>query len=641
MPRVYDQNNNLLGILQDAENVGYRQVKNGIWTATFTLPADDPKNEYCKPFNYVEIFDERRRIELFRIMPSTLSRDGRLGLITYECEHVITTLLDSILFKFHQIGNIGVFTREVIEYVLSFQRVRNWTLGRCDFNHQFLYKWESENLLAALFSIPRPFAAEWHFTYDTTVYPWVVNLVRAETEISCEIRHRKNMQGIERQIDPTNLVTRLFALGYGEGENQLTIESVNGGRAYIEADTIGVWGEKETVWTDRRFEDPANMLATAETMLERLKNPWICYTVSSIDLFKRTKQDFDLFQEGRKVRVIDKVDDINVDTRIVEIVKPDVHKADITVTIENKNRNVAGSIAALQERARINDTYANGSETLMAIPFSDEADPEHPAIFEFYVPPNMVNINQAMLRVQLLPFRATSRAIRGGGGTTESTTSGGGTTESTTSGGGTTESTTSGGGVTATSTAVTLTPQNTTADDQGGLGAANHNHGLPNERLVIGVTVIRDGDGRVTNVMPVTTEHRFTASGAHRHEEHSHNVTIQAHSHSVTIPAHSHSVTISAHSHNVTIPDHIHEIEFGIFQGTTAQGISIRVDNNLIPVLSDLNNINIVQFLRKDGGGRIVRGVWHRLEIVPDRLTRISAQLFLNIFTNSRGGGNF
>jgi hypothetical protein len=121
---------------------------------------------------------------------------------------------------------------------------------------------------------------------------------------------------------------------------------------------------------------------------------------------------------------------------------------------------------------------------------------------------------------------------------------------------------------------------------------------------------------------------------------HSHSVTIPAHGHNVTIPNHSHIVTIQAHSHIITIPDHTHSIEFGIFTGTTGQSISLRVDGALIPI-TDLNNIDIVRHMRTDGSGRILRDTWHRLEIVPDRLTRISACLFLNIFTNSRGGGDF
>jgi len=92
-----------------------------------------------------------------------------------------------------------------------------------------LYKWESSNLLFALFDIPKPFIDEWLFTYNTTVYPWVINLVRAETEIGCEIRRKKNMQGITKDEDAKNLVTRLYPLGYGEGDNQLTIRDVNNG----------------------------------------------------------------------------------------------------------------------------------------------------------------------------------------------------------------------------------------------------------------------------------------------------------------------------------------------------------------------------------------------------------------------------
>jgi len=731
MPRVYDQNNNLLGILHLATSVGYRQVNNDLWTATFTLPADDSKNEYCKPFNYIEIFDEGRRIELFRIIGQNLTRNTR-GFIVYECEQVVATLLDDVLFQFHQIGNIGVFTTAVINYILSFQTVRNWRLGRCDFRHQFLYKWESVNLLAALFSVPQPFGDEWHFTYDTTVYPWVINLVRAETELSCEVRYGKNMQGIERQIDATNLITRIMPLGHGEGDNQLTIESVNNGRNFLEADTVGIWGRKATIWTDRRFEDAANMMATAAAILDRLKNPWICYTVTSIDLFKRTKQDFDMFTEGRIVRVIDKLDGINVDTRIVEISKPDVTKADITVVIENQDRNIAGSIAALQERARINDTYAQGAETLLTIPFTDNAEASFPAIFEFYIPPNMVNINEAILRVQLLPFRAFSRAIQGGGGTTQSTTAGGGTTatstsgggttqsttagggttRSTTAGGGTTRSTTAGGGTTATSTSGGGTTQSTTAgggttatstsggggsttSQSGGGGSVssgsnNADHGSqgatqgPVPDMTGSPTALEPQhihDAWHTHLVNVGTHthtvnipahsHNFTID-AHSHrvtieshshsvtipphqhnvtidphshsvtiDPHSHSVTIDPHSHSVTIPPHQHNVTIEPHSHQITLPDHTHQIEFGIFQGTRAQSISVRVDGNLMPIPPDLNEINIIPFLRRGGGGRIIRGAWHQLEIVPDRLTRISAHLFIRFFTNARGGGNF
>ena len=664
-PRIYNQRMEWQAVLENAK-AGYRQVFNDLWTATITLPADDPKNRYCRPFNYVEIFDERRRIELFRIVGEDLTRNEQ-GFRVYECEHVIATLLDDVLFQFHQMGNIGIFTPQVINYVLGLQVTQNWKLGRCDFNHQFLYKWESENLLTALFSIPRPFADKWHFTYDTTAYPWTVNLVRAETQIGCEIRRGKNMQGIEKTTDVRNLVTRLYCLGYGEGDNQLTIESVNNGVKFLDADTIPLYGVKQSIWTDRRFENAENLKATGLQMLDELKHPYVSYSVASIDLFERTRQDFDEFREGKKVRVIDRQDGIDIDTRIVEIEKPDVTSADITVVIANKDKNVAGSIAALQERARINDTYAQGSESPQIIPFADNAEPGFPAIVEIFIDAGVVNVREATLRVRLERYRAFSRAIQGGGGSTQTSTSGGGVQTSTAAGGATTQTTTQQQQQTpTTSTTNTQTPTTTTNAQQvqttemGGQTTPTSQQDNTNSIWITGnvpgdMFMHMAGDpphshnGRQHNhphshtVNIPSHQHNVTIPG-HSHQVtipgHSHTVTIPAHGHSVTIPTHQHEVTIPNHSHDITIPDHVHDIDFGIFQGAQAESISIRVDGTLIPVVGDLNNIDIIPFLRRDGGGRIIRNAWHTIEIIPNRQTRIAGAVYLNVFTNSRGGEN-
>ncbi len=663
IPQVFDQSMKRLCFLDKAIRIGYKQVYNGLWTATFTLPADDPKNAYCKPFNYVEIYDDKRRIELFRILPSTLAR-GVNGYITYECEHVIATLIDNVLFKYHEIGNIGVFTTEVIQYVLSKQTTKNWRLGKCNFQKQFLYKWENENLCSALFSIPKPFIEDYHFTYDTSSYPWTLNLVAAETTVGCEIRYRKNMQSIEKHVNPANLVTRIYPLGYGEGDNQLTIESVNNKIPYLEADTKNTYGLKEVIWVDRRFEDAESLKATAQSMLNELKIPYISYSVNSLDLFKKTAQSFDEFKEGKVVRVIDKEDNISFAAKIVEIEKSDVTKADISVTIANKNKSIAGSIADMQERARINETYAQGSATLMTIPYIDNADVGYPAVFDFYIPSSMVNINKAMLRIQLQPFRGYSKAVKGGGDIATSTQSGGGSQQTSSSGGGTTTSTSDGGGSqqtsssgggTSTSTESGGGSQETSSSDGGTTQTSAGSVWGGNGTSGTDATTTENRGTPYEHSHAITLQHSHSVTiGSHRHTvsvpSHTHSFTIQAHTHSISIPAHSHSVTIQAHthtisipahSHSVTIPPHVHDIEFGIYVGTTANSISLRVDGKNISTVSDISNIDIINYLATDKGGRITRDTWHKLEIIPDRRTRISAYLFLDIFTNSRGGGDY
>ena len=70
--RVYDSNMRKLAYLENAYNIGY-SLKLKSYGLPNLLFHDRPKNIYCQPFNYVEIFDSGERIELFRIMPSTLT----------------------------------------------------------------------------------------------------------------------------------------------------------------------------------------------------------------------------------------------------------------------------------------------------------------------------------------------------------------------------------------------------------------------------------------------------------------------------------------------------------------------------------------------------------------------------------------
>ena len=76
VPQIFDRNMKRLAFLDNAVSVGYSLEINSLWTATFTLPADDDKNAYCQPLNFVEIFDGDERIDLFRIIGEDLERSN-------------------------------------------------------------------------------------------------------------------------------------------------------------------------------------------------------------------------------------------------------------------------------------------------------------------------------------------------------------------------------------------------------------------------------------------------------------------------------------------------------------------------------------------------------------------------------------
>ena len=128
---VYDrQTRKKTAVLQNAYDIVETQELNQIYSLSFTLPYTDEKNKYCQPRHYVRYGDDG---ELYRIKSPKVN-DSDVGTITYECEHVITTLCDDIMFGSFLYGGKGISTSSTISWLLSKQKTKNWSLGSCDFN---------------------------------------------------------------------------------------------------------------------------------------------------------------------------------------------------------------------------------------------------------------------------------------------------------------------------------------------------------------------------------------------------------------------------------------------------------------------------------------------------------------------------
>lgn len=628
---VFDHTTNKrVAFLENAYNVGYNLEQNTLWTARFTLPLSDPKNRLCRYFNYVEIYDRDKYIGLFRIVPTTTTKDAGTREIVYECEHVLATLMDDVLFGWHEIGNRGVYTTNVLQYILNRQTTKRWQLGACDFSRQFLYGWENENLLSALFSVPKPFTEDYRWEFDTTSYPWTLLLKKCPDTVKAEIRYQKNMRGVTRTVDPTNICTRLYPLGYGEGVNQLTVASVNSGKSYIDADTISEHGVIAKIWVDQRYQDARSLYDAALAMLDELKQPAVTYSVEALHVGELLDRDV-----GDYVRVVGDELGIDLYTRVTAINKNDVTGApqEATITLANKARDVATSMADLADRQRVNETYAQGAVTLFTTHYYDNCSADYPAQIRFYIPENVVHINQILLNGSASAFRGYTRATQGGGASASTTGSGGGYYTTTSSGGGSTATSSSGGGETSTSSGVTLASSNTVHDssDDGGPGGANHNHAIARGTKLATTDDGKEISGYVT----------FVPSGKHTHPSHSHTVKISSHTHSVSIPNHSHNISVESHQHSFSIPNHTHEITYGIYSGTTASRLTITVDGRGVGTYgASISDLNLVDYLSKDDGGNITRG-WHTISVKPDKLTRVEFDLVIQLFANSRGGGQY
>lgn len=658
MLKLYNKQLQLKAYLENAFKISYEQQFNSIWTAAFSLPLNDLKDKEITAFDFLELFDNGKRIGVFRILPKETVKNENTKTVTYKCEHVLATLLSDVLFRYHQLSNFT--TKDVLEYLLGQQETKHWRLGKCDFTRYFHYSWEHENtILGPLFSVPKPFDEPHAWTWDDSIenYPWTLNLEKASNEITGEIRYRKNLKGIRKEEDPTDIITRLYCLGYGEGVNQLDISKVNPtGKPYIEApqNIIDKYGIHKYIWADKRFENVDTLFSSGQALLNKKCRPKLTYSVDSIDYELIDPDKLEKYESGKLVRIHDGELGIEVVVRLMKKGKSDVtgNPLNMSLVIGDPIEDLGTTQADLERRQKINETYSQGATNIDSHDYNDNCDPENPAVIKFFLPEDLVNINSLILTYEIEEFRAYSKATKGGGATVQSTSSGGGVVNSTSSGGGSTQTSSSGGGV-----------AKSTASGGGGIKTSSSGGGATKSttrsafaelHLMSGVPENSIGSDNWGNHLHETVipgdyfSHAHTVNiPDHNHDvslpNHSHNFDVPNHTHSVTIPEHAHKINIPNHTHQITLPDHMHDIQHGIYKlSEKPSRVTVKVDGNVVPVNStSAQNINLIPYLSKDGGGKIERNKWHEVTVTPDKLGRVNANIISRLFIQSRIGGTF
>jgi len=693
MIHVYDRNRRLQAICGNAFDISEELKINSLNHLSFSLPKESPDNRYCQPYNLVRYETRGYTSDFYRIIPRVTERQ-EFSSITYQCEHVFALLNDDILdpMREHIVGGIGFNTANAIGYVLGFQEVRNWSLQATDFVGFFEYGWEKESVLSALATIPKPITEPWMWAFDTSAYPFRLSLKRIDKEKSAPdfwIQGGKNLVRVTDAESNLHIATRVYPFGYGEGTNQLTIEAVNDGMPFIQSppDVVARYGLISKVLIDRRYKLPDELLDYARQMLALLQEPHNEFEVDfSMDIALADPQvkgaDFARTGRPRLGDVVEIRDENNqpIERNIITGVRFKYGEVDeCSINIANRPRDIAGALADMIDRQRIETSYAQGATQFFTDHVHENGSPQYPVVLRVFIPDSMVWINSVNIDVQLSGFRAPFDVTQGGGGATsgpssEATTKdGGGIHQSTSGGGGRLYSTEDGGAITSAESRVSSTsypvgipqqtnlasdeiellPQGVRVVSDGGVGDANHNHGISR-----GTRFATVADHNSTTVNGSVA---WVPSGAHRHIGHSHTYHVPAHSHTITIPGHSHE--ISAHRHNFSMPDHNHQIEVPPHYHGMAHNHTIPDHHHaLVPNIRHIGNpnsfiirINGVDLLPVNGTAlpqnrrditrhlvdpalrAIRRNRFHTIEIIPNIHAYVQLTLNMQFFIQSKG----
>ena len=649
---LYDKDLNFLGPIDQVLQDGFERKMNELSTASLELGAQDPVNQkIVVPASFVHIEDGDEDLGYFRFAQIPRDEHAPRGRISYVLQSGECTLLDSMLSGWHEVGGTGISTRMVLEYILSHQNADavQWALGDCEFHDFYQYNFQDVTLLEAIMSLGQVLLEPYEFVFDTTVTPWTMHLRRAEEEAYCSLVYRRNMTAIRRSVTG-GVVTRLYGRGYGEGDNQLTIASVNGGKPYLDAapDVMARWGIREGVHVDTRQTDPALLKARMQAILSSAREPTHSYEADAIDLYKATGKSWDRVREGKKVLVLDEISGAAITVRVKVRKKTNASgkPGDVSYVLDNSVADTAQELNEILDKIGVHELYSQGATNMYSMQISDNADAEHPLEMRFYVPGNVLRINSCIVYWQLERFRSYVKALTTDEEAERTSRTGGGATV-------TTPAQTVSAGVTYTgnpadteggSAGLTGGPKDYTGETSKKTASAGrhqheiatHKHEFSGTFTVSGSAVAVSG---LTDGATLYTQH----VSAHEHEfDHVHNmphVHNMAHEH--TIPAM--RFTLEGHSHTVVIPAHTHEFEYGVYEGDRAESVTLRVDGEDVPAAETQGKeeLDVAKYLKKNDDGKVTRGTWHRIEFVPGGVTRITADLFFQVFIQSRGAGDY
>lgn len=264
-------------------------------------------------------------------------------------EHVINKLKNRVMFGEHTAAEISgtpgatrCTAKQAIQYILRFQD--DWVLGSFGYSDSNPYKFNGDNLYDALETVSNSLDDPW-WSYDTTKYPFVLNINPRPDGTACKLLPGRNLNTITKTVDKSGMYTRFYPIGKDD--------------LHISGDFVGKNSEKYgiicKVGTDTSLETEAELRAWASSNLNRHCEPTVTITADAMELADKTGESLDRLTLGRLCCIPLTEYDTEINERITELNYPDkIHQPEVVrVTMCNNRNDVTRIIAeVIKETAR-------------------------------------------------------------------------------------------------------------------------------------------------------------------------------------------------------------------------------------------------------------------------------------------------
>lgn len=217
-PVILDGNDNAVAVLENAYDIIVTSEINGIDTLEFKLPFKDSKRAYVENEKQVRIVSDT-----YRIRTVTDDKD--------ESGKAITSVYAEAAFydlSFSVKKEETSFTADTADVPMAYAlQGTDWEIGTVNVSTKRTWTSTENNALSILRQVQNLHGGDLIFDNANKT---VSLLTFSGTDSGALFCYKKNMKSIQRVIDTTGLITRLYTVG----ADGMTFANINDGKAYVE-----------------------------------------------------------------------------------------------------------------------------------------------------------------------------------------------------------------------------------------------------------------------------------------------------------------------------------------------------------------------------------------------------------------------
>ena len=337
----------------------------GASEATLTLSEDAPA---LRIHDWISIYSRRGFCGVFRIsnIVQTYRRQLDVTLL-----HGIDILADSAWeAQTDFTGTKAQYLTQLLnQQTHLINGVKPWVLGTCEDTSTYRKSINYDRLSSLMQELEEE-GSGYYFTYDQTVFPWVVNYVAKNQEITSEFRLTRNVRSASVTYNDADLCTRLFLSINVKSEDEDTevhstdtiIKTYNNTAAQEGPNGWGVVVKTADIDThdDLKADPPVTTEADAwaANFLARRAEPTVQIQIDGEELRGLTGESWDEADIGRICQVAIPAYGHTFLERVVSIAYPELYKDDmpnlpypVTVSLANTLPKFSETIASIRDKA--------------------------------------------------------------------------------------------------------------------------------------------------------------------------------------------------------------------------------------------------------------------------------------------------